>query len=64
LQTLGTLLHLEFHLRAFIQRTVAVRLNRRKMDEYIVTAGPLDETIAFCGIEPLYDAFFLHLHFS
>ena len=39
LQALGPLLDLELHLRAFIQGTVAVRLDRRKVNEY---TSPLD----------------------
>jgi hypothetical protein len=34
------------------------------MNEYIVTAGPLDESIALGGIKPLHYAFFLHYFFS
>ena len=33
------------------------------MDEHIVPAGALDETLALRGVKPLYCAFFLHLHF-
>src|SRR3989442_1157654 len=44
LQPLGTLLHLELHLRAFIQRTVAVRLNSRKMHEHVIAGGAFDKS--------------------
>src|SRR6266404_6078614 len=60
LQPLGTLLHLELHLRAFIQRTVAVRLNSRKMHEHVIAGGSLDESKSLRGVKPLnYTFFFL-----
>ena len=34
------------------------------MDKNIVTGGALDESIALCGIEPLHDTLFFHVHFS
>src|SRR6476646_8848633 len=64
LQTLGTLLHLELHLRTFVQGAIAVGLYRRKMNEHIVTAGTLDKSVALCGIEPFHYAFFFHYLFS
>src|SRR5947208_15703550 len=44
LQTLGTLLDLEFHLRAFVQRTVAVRLDSRKVHKHVIAGGSLDKS--------------------
>src|SRR6266496_2030619 len=64
LQTLGSLLHLEFHLRAFIQGSVAVRLDSRKMNEHVIAAGTLDESISLGSIKPLHNAFFFHYIFS
>ena len=64
LQTLGTLLYLELHLGAFIQALVAIGLNRGKVNEHIVAARPLDESIALGGIKPLHNTFFLHYTFS
>ena len=52
------LLDLELHLRAFIQGTVAVRLDRRKVNEYVVAARPLDESIALGGVKPFHSTFF------
>jgi hypothetical protein len=60
LQSLGTLLHLELHLRTFVQATVAVGLDGGKVNEHIVAARSLDKSIAFGGIEPLHDTFFPH----
>jgi len=64
LQALGSLLHLELDLRAFIQAAVAARLDGRKVNEHIIAARSLDESIAFGGIKPLHSAFFLHYTFS
>ena len=64
LQSLRPLLHLELYLRAFIQGTVAVRLDGRKVYEHVIAATSLDETIAFRGVKPFHDAFFSHCFFS
>src|ERR1051326_8797733 len=61
LQTLGPFRHLEFHLGAFIQGTVALRLNGREVYEHIFSVLPLDKAIALGCIEPLHCAFFFHL---
>src|SRR5438132_2139636 len=64
LQTLGSLLHLELHLRAFIQGAISIGLDRRKMNEHVIAAGTLDESISFCGIKPFHYAFFFDYLFS
>ena len=64
LQTFWSLLHLELHLRAFIQGTITVRLDRRKVNEYVVAARSLDKSIALGGIKPLHNTFFLHVPIS
>ena len=64
LQSFGALLNLELHLRAFIQGAIPVGLDGRKVNEHIVAARSLDETITFRGIEPLHCTFFLHCTFS
>ena len=64
LQALRPLLYLEFHFRAFIQASIAGGLNRGKMNEHVIAARPLDESIAFSGIEPLHGTIFLHYTFS
>jgi hypothetical protein len=40
--------------RTFLKATITVSLDRRKVDENILATLPLDETIPFAGIEPLY----------
>ncbi|SPE33269.1 hypothetical protein SBA3_1980002 [Candidatus Sulfopaludibacter sp. SbA3] len=64
LKTLGTLLDLELHLGAFIQAAIATGLDRGKVNEHIVAARSLDESIAFSGIKPFHNTFFLHYTFS
>src|SRR5437870_5356978 len=61
LQTLGAFRQLELHLGAFIQGTVALRLNGREMYENIFSVLPLDKAIALGCVEPLHCAFFFHL---
>src|SRR5438477_3245410 len=61
LQTLGTLLDLEFHLRAFVQRTVAVRLDSRKVHKHVIAGGSLDKSVSLGGVKPLNNTFFFHL---
>jgi hypothetical protein len=34
------------------------------MNEHVVAAGPLDESIALGGIKPLHSTFFFHYTFS
>ena len=60
LQTLGTLLYLEFHFRALFKRAVARHLNRGKVHEHILAAGALDEAIAFGGVKPFHNTLFSH----
>ena len=50
LQTFGALLDLELNLRAFIQCAVPVGLDGREMHKHVVTAGPLDESIALAAL--------------
>jgi len=64
LQTFGALLNLELNLRAFIQAAIPVCLDGREMHKHVVTAGPLDESIALRGIKPFHNAFFFHLLLS
>jgi hypothetical protein len=53
LKTLRSLLHFKFNRLAFIQTLVTVSLDRREVHEHIFTGLALDETIAFCRVEPL-----------
>ncbi len=60
LQTLGSAGHFELNARAFIERTVAARLNRRKVDENILARLALDEAETLGCIKPLHCTFFFH----
>src|ERR1039457_5691589 len=64
LQSLGPLLHLELYLRAFVQGTIAVCLDSRKVYEHVIAAAALDETIACGGVKPFHGDFFSHYFFS
>lgn len=39
--------------RTFLKATITVSLDRRKVDEDVLTTLPLDETIPLAGVEPL-----------
>src|SRR5579862_862979 len=60
LQSLRSLLHLELYLRAFVQGTIPVCLDGRKVYEHVIAATSLDETIALGGVKPFHNAFFFH----
>jgi hypothetical protein len=52
--------------RTFLKATIAVSLDRRKVDEDVLATLPLDETIPLAGIEPLYGSLFTivtHVYF-
>src|ERR1700693_1172792 len=53
LKALGALLDLKFHRLPFRQRLVSVHLNRGEMDEDVLSRLALNESIAFCCVEPL-----------
>ena len=38
----------------FLKAPISVTLDRRKVDEDVLTTLPLDKTIPFAGVEPLY----------
>src|SRR6266702_7592459 len=40
------------------QRFVTIHLNRREMDEYVLSRLALDETIPLCRVEPLHHTLF------
>src|SRR5271165_1144292 len=58
LQSLGAGDHLELHGLAFLQAAEALGLNRRVMDEHVVSVLPADETKALSVVKPLYCTFF------
>jgi hypothetical protein len=60
LQALGAADNLEFNGLPLIQRAIAVRLNRGKMDENVLSALALDESKALTGIKPLHCTLFFH----
>src|ERR1700722_16705838 len=53
--------YFELNSLTFVQRLVAVSLNRGEMNEDILTGLALDETEALASIEPLYCSLFFHL---
>ncbi len=54
LRSLRTALDSELHLIAFFQVTEPVTLDRRKVNEHIVAAFALNETVALLAAKPLY----------
>src|ERR1700683_54080 len=60
LEALGAPLHLELHLRAFLQGPVTGHLDRGKMDKHVLAAGSLDESIALRGVKPFHNTLFSH----
>ena len=49
------LFHLEGHLLAFCERFVTRHVDRRVVNEYVLTIFLLDKSIAFPVIKPLYN---------
>jgi hypothetical protein len=60
LQALGACGDFEFNRLAVVQRFIAFRLNRRKVDENVLAGLALDEPKALAGIEPLHCTLFFH----
>ncbi len=60
LQTLRSAGNFEFNRLAFVQRFIALRLNRGEMDENILAGLALDESESLAGIEPLHCSLFSH----
>ena len=52
LQTLGAFFDGELHLLAFLERAVAVRLDRRVVDENVRAIRLRKETVALAPVEP------------
>jgi hypothetical protein len=63
LQTLGSLFHNKLNLSAFIERSIARRLDRGEMNEDVLSRLSLDEAKSFGRIEPLHYTFFFHRNF-
>jgi hypothetical protein len=62
LKALGALCHFKFYSLAFVQRLVAIHLNRGEVHKNIFPGLALDETVALRSIEPLHSSLFLHFH--
>ncbi len=62
IQSLGALLAFEFNCFAFIQCLVSGVLDRREMNEHILSRRTLDKPVPFCSVEPLHYAMFFHIH--
>jgi hypothetical protein len=60
LQTLRAPLHLELHLRTFVQSPVTVHLDRGEVNKHVIAVGALDEAIALGGVKPFHNTFFSH----
>jgi hypothetical protein len=60
LEPLRSLQQIELYGFALIQRAVSILLYGRKMDEYVLSRGALDETITLGPVEPLYCTFLSH----
>src|SRR5207247_5623681 len=63
LQTLGTARHFELNSGTFVQTSIALRLNRGEVYEYVFTVFSLNEAIPFGCVKPLHCTFFFHLCF-
>src|SRR5689334_10523342 len=61
LQTLGPFRHFKFYSGALIQAAISLRLNRRKMNEDVLSVLALDEAVALGCVKPLHCTFFFHL---
>jgi len=56
----------ELDRRTFLKAPITITLDRRKVDENVLTTLPLDKTIPLAGVEPLYGSLFTivtHVYF-
>jgi hypothetical protein len=60
LEAFGALQQIKLHGFTFIERTVSVFLDRRKMDEHVLTSGALDKSVTLCPVEPLHCTLLSH----
>lgn len=63
-ESLGALLALEFDGFAFVECLIARVLDGGEVDENVLAAGPLDETVTFRSVEPLNYALLFHSNSS
>ena len=45
---------------ALVESAISVFLDAGEVDENVLTRGPLDETVSFCPVEPLYCTLLSH----
>lgn len=57
---LGTRDQVEFDRFAFIERSIAIFLDRGKVHEYIFSSGPLDKAVPFRSVKPLHCSLLSH----
>src|SRR5215469_2289355 len=60
LKAFGPLQQVELDGLTFVQCAVAIFLNRREVDENVLARRPLDESISFCPVKPLYSTLLYH----
>jgi hypothetical protein len=60
LEPLGALQQIELHGFALVQRTITILLNRGEMNENILPSGPLNKSVSFGPVEPLYCTLLSH----
>src|SRR5215469_5971542 len=60
LKAFGPLQQVELDGLTFVQCAVAIFLNRREVDENVLARRPLDESISFCPVKPLYRTLLSH----
>src|SRR5258708_24924063 len=60
LEAFGALQQIELDGFALVESAIAVFLDGGEVDENIFTRGPLDKTVSFCPVEPLYCTLLSH----
>jgi hypothetical protein len=60
LEAFGALQQIKLHRLPFVESAVSVFLDRRKMNEHVLTGGALDESISLCPVEPLHCSLLSH----
>jgi hypothetical protein len=60
LEPLGALQQIELHGFALVQRAVTILLDGGEMNEDVFPCGPLDKTISFSPVKPLYCTLLSH----
>ena len=63
MQTLRARTDLEFHCLAFGERPIAIRLDRREVDENVLARLATDEPISLRGVKPFHYTLLSHFYF-